>query len=500
MIDAWRSLVMLGTDRAGTPVAPPHPLLARPFEGLDWNDKEGAFLAAASLWAVASAAGAAAADGATTPAPCPPESAPVAPPAAARALAAMLSGVERACLPEWLALAAERGLIAPARRLPALLDLGARETALREGVRAVVGARGRWLARREASWEWVAGDATPDDVAWETGTLPERVRWLKLRAAADPAAAGEALRAVWDAEDGDGREALIGALADRPCASLAAWLEERPLRDRRAAIRAAARALLAQLADAPFTARAIARATPLVGVEGLLKKRLVLRPPEAFDPAWRADGVEEKPPTGLGPRAYWARQLLAPVPLAHWERRFGVDAATLFAWNRDEDSRRDLAAAFVAGESLRPTAAAAVAFAKSFLVPDGWPLLVGEREEFAAAWFPRLPAAAATAAAAALVAASPADELIPQLLLRRALPSLPDPRVLRAPVAAVLDRPHAVASTGESLAAALPFSALPDLLALFASRAALASSVEAFVRTAEFRRSLRAAFAAPEAP
>jgi hypothetical protein len=59
--------------------------------------------------------------------------------------------------------------------------------------------------------------------------------------------------------------------------------------------------------------------------------RLIVELPAGFDPAWRRDGLEEKPPRGLGERAWWLTQILSLVPPAHWESRFGADPASIVA-------------------------------------------------------------------------------------------------------------------------------------------------------------------------
>ncbi|MGB0744594.1 MAG: DUF5691 domain-containing protein, partial [Opitutales bacterium] len=56
---------------------------------------------------------------------------------------------------EWLRLCQRHGFIAAPRLLPALLDLGTQQRNLRPLIRAVVGERGFWIARKLESWSWV---------------------------------------------------------------------------------------------------------------------------------------------------------------------------------------------------------------------------------------------------------------------------------------------------------------------------------------------------------
>ncbi len=51
--------------------------------------------------------------------------------------------------------------------------------------------------------------------------------------------------------------------------------------------------------------------------KGLMKKtasKVIVEPPAEFDKAWERDGVEEKPPGGVGKRAWWLRQILSRTP------------------------------------------------------------------------------------------------------------------------------------------------------------------------------------------
>jgi len=498
--DAWQQLAVLGTARGTVPPPAPHPLLEALFGALAWDDRESALLSAAALVAAARAAGATVLTGATTNVACEPDAAELPPSLASRRLRAMLGGEQPRCLREWLEVAAAAGRIVAPRDLPALLDRGSQQSELREAIGRVIGARGRWLARRDARWQWVAGEVEPGADAWETGSLAERRRWLVVTAARNPAGAATALMATWKDENGDSREALLAAVADRPHESLAEWLTTKVLVDRRAAIRDLARRALLRLPGSPFVSRAIERATPLVTVQGLLRKKLVVTMPAAFDPAWRADGIEEKPPEGQGPRAFWTRQLLALVPLDHWLAKFRIDAATFFAWNRDDESHEVLSLAVIDGQQLLPTPAGAVAFTKALLVGDRWPRLAPSRFDFVTAWLRELPADAAAAVFDELLDA-PADDLATFVLLRSPrTPAMRDRTKLVHAIESALDRPQRSSPEAEQLAVAVPGELVDTTLARLVARPTLSSAAEAFVRTLEFRRACLTAFRDPTSP
>jgi hypothetical protein len=53
--------------------------------------------------------------------------------------------------------------------------------------------------------------------------------------------------------------------------------------------------------------------------------------PEQFAAAWARDAVEETPPQGSGAKSWWLQQMVAAVPLTHWETRGACSAADLVA-------------------------------------------------------------------------------------------------------------------------------------------------------------------------
>ena len=139
------------------------------------------------------------------------------------------------------------------------------------------------------------------------------------------------MEASWAEESPDFRVAALGALevglslADEP-------LLTQCLGDRRRETRQQAQQLLACLPESGLAQRMRARAeTILLFKRGLLSRQIEVVLPEAFDPKWKADAIEEKPPAGVGEKAHWIRQILALVPVGHWLGRFSLAAADLIA-------------------------------------------------------------------------------------------------------------------------------------------------------------------------
>ncbi|MFC0533050.1 SWIM zinc finger family protein [Phytohabitans kaempferiae] len=272
----------------------------------------------------------------------PAESAPQVPAAAAHRLALLLGdggvpgGAEVALglLGDWLRHAAERGYRVPPELLPSLLDAGRRRTALRTALGVVAGRRGGWLAARRADWRYLLSEATadPDPDDWATGTPGQRLAYLTALRASDPAAGLALLTETFDAEDPEDRARLLGALAtglspaDEP-------LLERALDDRRKEVRIVASDLLTALPGSALRQRMADRALACVRLErrALGRDRLVVTPPAECDAAMRRDGVQPRPPRGVGPQAWLLEEILARTPLDAWSHAFERGADRVLA-------------------------------------------------------------------------------------------------------------------------------------------------------------------------
>lgn len=324
--------LILGSERLAAPPPPPHDSLATAWARLDWAAaKEASLLAAATIAGTARAAGTVATGLVAKDEPAPAETQPLAPAAAVAVLRQLFAEEARPLLPEWLESCARRGARVPPFFLRTLLDL-MRTPAERSAATAVIGERGRWLARLKPEWSWVfATTPAPELADWETGGEDERIGVLRHVRASDPAQARALAEQTWAEESPDFR-ARVGevlatglSLADEP-------LLVRALGERRKELRAAAQGLLAMLPESALARRVRAAAEALVQFHrGILSKKIEVVLPAAFDPAWKADGIEEKPPVGVGEKAHWAQQLLSLVPVRAWAEKFALDAAALVA-------------------------------------------------------------------------------------------------------------------------------------------------------------------------
>src|SRR5262245_22090339 len=115
---------------------------------LDQDDPAAAVLDAAALLATARRAGVMPRAGVRSPAPAGADTVQELPMLAGQLLAQVLS--DPLLLAGLLTAAGDAGYRAPAPLLPALLDAAVKHAALRPAVAAVLGERGRWLARHRA--------------------------------------------------------------------------------------------------------------------------------------------------------------------------------------------------------------------------------------------------------------------------------------------------------------------------------------------------------------
>lgn len=321
---------------------------------LDDADPAAALLDAAALLSSARRAGRRP-RGAELPAPARPDAAPELTPGACAVLGYALRDRDLLLLADLLSAAAAARYRAAAPVLPSLLDVAARDSALCPAVGAVLGERGRWLARHRPEWQRVAdtaraadpgGPAQPaapdrasgagepdagalaDTDVWRTGFRAERRDWLAALRQRAPGPAREVLAASWSRETGDDRAELLQTLAAGLSAADEPFLEG-ALDDRKGQVREVAAGLLGALPDSALVRRAIRRGVPVLRIE---RRELAVSLPAPADSGAVRDGVGGPPPLpAIGARAWRLTQVIAAVPLAEWTARLGLAPAALAA-------------------------------------------------------------------------------------------------------------------------------------------------------------------------
>jgi hypothetical protein len=238
---------------------------------------------------------------------------------------------EQELLVQWLTVAAARGGIVPPAILPALLDAGRRNTAVRAELAQVAGRRGTWLAGQRAEWRWLLTEAAPALAGdWATATTAERLGHLAALRRTDPDTARELLESTWDEESSEARARFLGALGDG-LSPRDEPLLERALDDRRKEVREAALDLLRHLPGAALGRRMSARAHAAVRLDA---GRLSVEPPAELDRDLRRDGVGAVPVRGIGAGAWLLEEVVAGTPLDTWD---DLDPAGWLAVARGHD-------------------------------------------------------------------------------------------------------------------------------------------------------------------
>jgi len=370
-------LALVGLARAPNEALPGGPETAM-VESLALELRERSLLLNAGVAAVRAKAGRKAAR-ATPPAPAPPDTWTVASDALATAVADLLAEGPRGVIREALERMAVCQRRLPHALLPALL--AARDDRLLPHATAVAGERGRWLVGLNPDWQWVLGvaeDRLPRDEMsrqWSTGTLTERELVLRKLRAEDAALARAWLEEVWKEEKADTRERLLRVLTVGLGSDDTAFLE-RVLSDRAASVRGLALRLLVRVPGSAVGQRMAERAceilayTPTMrsGISGVMRAlksklggdsdapgQLTVEPPEAFAPAWAAEGLQPRPPAGMGQKAFWMKQILGLVPPTLWEERFELSPAALVVMARKTEWTEMLLSAWLEAAVLFET-------------------------------------------------------------------------------------------------------------------------------------------------
>lgn len=238
-------------------------------------------------------------------------------------------------LPEFLAHMAAADLRLPHALLPQALHT--RDPRLRELLRPVLGARGRWLSQFREEWGWVSAGAWSLPEAEEAAlhgrfleaTVSERCEILARVHATRPETAIGWLEEIWQQEKADVRRQLLESVADTTGPSDEPFLEQ-ALTDRSGHVRSVASRLLSRLEDSQLARRMRDRGAQLLQRDPQQAPlRLKCIPPTELPASWKRDGIAEKAPRGVGRRAFWTETVLKAVPPSHWSRGFDADPQTL---------------------------------------------------------------------------------------------------------------------------------------------------------------------------
>lgn len=343
---------VVGTEQREFKLAAGEDELGRLLAQTNNTDREGSLLSAAAVVALYRSAGVSpAADSQPLPEPCEPEDSSRAGPASSQHLALMLGGEFREVLPEWLVAVNRAGKRVPEEHLPALLDHGHLEPALRTTIAAVLGRRGAWLAAQNP--EWLYATRRDDQNVWETGGREERLLLLENLRTLDPTRAQELLATTWPQESARDRVAFLEKFASGLNSSDEAFLNE-ALHDRSVEVRRAARQLLTGLPQSEFSRRVKELASQVLNLKKPLlgKARIEVALPE--DPiAWlKANDIEiDNPPRNasqsMGPKGWSLKEMISLISIGHWNELWQKPPLEILRAGDESEWRESFAAGFV---------------------------------------------------------------------------------------------------------------------------------------------------------
>jgi len=350
-------VALLGTERQALSVATGDSMLDRLLTQLDLNRREEALLSAAALSGLYEENGRLPPrDRAPAPDPCASEGTPWMNERAASLFLRVLGGEYPELLPECLALSARAGWLSFPEALPALLSAGQAKPEWREAILPVLGRRGHWLAAQNPQWSWANGAAADDENIWQVGESAARLLFLQRLRRTNPGRARELLASTWKEESPEDRAGFLACLSIELSASDENFLEA-ALEDKRKEVLRSAAALLGQLPDSFLVKRMIERTKPRLqytpGTSGNLLKFKRSKPPvleitlpSECDKAMQRDGIEPKPPTGLGERICWLMQMLEVTPLKFWTDQWSATPGEILAGSLQGEWQKEVLTAW----------------------------------------------------------------------------------------------------------------------------------------------------------
>lgn len=339
-MDALTRAAVAGTSREKPPASglPTDAL----FESAAGKSPQRELLLRAGTRAVYRAAGRLAESGIEAPQPAPDETISACSAKAAELLGRLLVDQRTSILLEALERLRLAGLRLPHALLPGAMNA---VQELRPAVDAVLGERGRWLARLNPEWAWAVGDEGDLRDVWDEGDLKERTSVLRRVRERDPALGRAWLSETWRQEKADARSAMLEAFEENLSPEDEPYLES-SLGDRSMKVRAVAADLLARLPGSAYALRNAERAeaiiagfeTPSTGFLGRRRSgKLMVEIPPAVDEEWKRElPGEASPPRKIGERAWTVVRTLEVIPPVYWERRFGATPEELIAAARGE--------------------------------------------------------------------------------------------------------------------------------------------------------------------
>jgi len=162
------------------------------------------------------------------------------------------------------------------------------------------------------------------------------------------------VESTWSSDGASDRQRFLEVMVDNRSLADEPFLDA-ALDDRSKLVRKQAAALLALIPGSRLRNRLSAVAKTFITVRtprgtplGSKRRQIVLVPPESFSDDWERDGIEQRPPAGVGPRAWWMRQILGFADLAVWAELTELPPETILESLKGDDYFGDGIQALVA--------------------------------------------------------------------------------------------------------------------------------------------------------
>jgi len=216
----------------------------------------------------------------------------------------------------------------PFEFLPTLLDKCVKDEFLWQKIAPTIGHRGNWLINLNPAWQKLKVEVSQEK--WEIGTKIERIAILKKLRKENPEAGLKMLLTTWT-EDGLAEKAAFLKCLAIGLSDLDEAFLETCLDFSRKEVRVNAAILLSELPNSQLQKRILAHLKEAIQIgreDGIEKPIIIL--PATKDKALIRDGINPKQKWKKGGATTgMLYQMVAILPLHHWEKQFGRPPAAI---------------------------------------------------------------------------------------------------------------------------------------------------------------------------
>jgi hypothetical protein len=223
----------------------------------------------------------------------------------------------------------KKQLIQPAA-IPFLLDRIKPYPSLHTLLSQIGGHRLQWLAKLRKEWTYILEqNYLLED--FEYGPIASRIGYFRQLRTANPAAALQLMKQVWEDENHQTKVKLLSCLQDNLQVTDLDFLET-VLDDKRKAVRQKAVALVAQLQDSPYVKRMQKHLQNYLKFNAKTNSYSILLPEPKLTKAMKRDGIECYKDPKKADSSFILLQIISRTPLDWWETTLGLQPEALLEW------------------------------------------------------------------------------------------------------------------------------------------------------------------------